>query len=82
MAAMTTKIKVVGVGGCGTNTVVSMIKTGLRGVDFYMVNTDNSHLKDAVDNMLTSEEVEELGEHLKTINIGEKATKGLSLIHI
>lgn len=76
MAATTTKIKVVGVGGCGTNTVVSMIKTGLRGVDFYMVNTDNSHLKDAVDNMLTSEEVEELGEHLKTINIGEKATKG------
>ena len=73
---MTTKIKVVGVGGCGTNTVVSMIKSGLRGVEFYMVNTDNSHLDSAMRTMLTKDEVSELGESLHAINIGEKITKG------
>lgn len=33
-------IKVVGVGGGGTNAVDSMVENGLRGVDFYVVNTD------------------------------------------
>ena len=73
---MTTKIKVVGVGGCGTNTVVSMIKMGLRGVEFYMVNTDKSHLDNAFNNVLTNEERSDLKGSLHTINIGEKATKG------
>nr|MDE7071045.1 cell division protein FtsZ [Clostridia bacterium] len=73
---MTTKIKVVGVGGCGTNTVVSMIKMGLRGVEFYMVNTDKSHLDNAFNNVLTDEERSSLEGNLHTINIGEKATKG------
>lgn len=76
MTAISTKIKVVGVGGCGTNAVVSMIKSGLRGVDFYLVNTDRSHLEAAKNHMLTSDEVAKLGEHFKTINIGEKVTKG------
>lgn len=34
------KIKVVGVGGGGTNAVDSMIESGLRGVEFFVVNTD------------------------------------------
>src|SRR5690606_38050735 len=34
------RIKVVGVGGGGTNAVESMVKSGLRGVEFYVVNTD------------------------------------------
>ncbi|MDE7192180.1 MAG: cell division protein FtsZ [Clostridia bacterium] len=76
MTAMTTKIKVVGVGGCGTNVVVSMIKSGLRGVEFYMVNTDKKHLENCVAKGLTPDEVSELGSALHTINIGEKATKG------
>ncbi len=73
---MTTRIKVVGVGGCGTNTVVSMIKMGLRGVEFYMVNTDKSHLDNAFNNVLTDEERTDLKGSLHAINIGEKATKG------
>lgn len=73
---MTTRIKVVGVGGCGTNTVVSMIKMGLRGVEFYMVNTDKSHLDNAFNNVLTNEERSDLKGSLHVINIGEKATKG------
>ena len=73
---MTTRIKVVGVGGCGTNTVVSMIKMGLRGVEFYMVNTDKSHLDNAFNNVLTDDERSSLEGNLHTINIGEKATKG------
>lgn len=34
------RIKVIGVGGGGTNAVESMVKSGLRGVEFYVVNTD------------------------------------------
>lgn len=35
-----TKIKVVGVGGGGSNAVARMISEGLTGVDFYILNTD------------------------------------------
>lgn len=34
------KIKVIGVGGSGGSAVDRMIKAGIRGVDFYAVNTD------------------------------------------
>ena len=34
------KIKVIGVGGAGTNTVNRMIKSGLTGVEFWVMNTD------------------------------------------
>ncbi|MEI7633767.1 MAG: cell division protein FtsZ [bacterium] len=34
------KIKVVGVGGGGTNAVDSMVESGLKGVDFFVINTD------------------------------------------
>jgi cell division protein FtsZ len=38
--APATKIKVVGVGGGGSNAVARMLSAGLSGVDFYVVNTD------------------------------------------
>ena len=33
-------IKVVGVGGCGSNAVDHMIKNGMQGVEFISMNTD------------------------------------------
>ena len=38
------KIKVIGVGGGGTNAVATMINLGLSGVDFIAANTDNQAL--------------------------------------
>jgi cell division protein FtsZ len=38
------KIKVIGVGGGGTNAVSTMISLGLNGVDFIAANTDNQAL--------------------------------------
>ena len=38
------KIKVVGVGGGGTNAIATMISLGLGGVDFVAANTDNQAL--------------------------------------
>jgi cell division protein FtsZ len=38
------KIKVIGVGGGGTNAVATMINLGLNGVDFVAANTDNQAL--------------------------------------
>lgn len=35
-----TRIKVVGVGGGGSNAVARMLNEGLAGVDFYVINTD------------------------------------------
>jgi cell division protein FtsZ len=34
------RIKVVGVGGGGSNAVARMVKTGFQGVDFIVANTD------------------------------------------
>jgi cell division protein FtsZ len=56
-------IKVVGVGGAGTNAVNRMVDSGLRGVDFIAVNTDKQAL------VLSKAETK--------IQIGEKVTKGL-----
>jgi len=39
------KIKVVGVGGAGCNAIDSMIKSGLKGVEFIAVNTDAQALE-------------------------------------
>ena len=55
-------IKVVGVGGGGTNAVNRMIEAGVRGVEFIAVNTDKQSL-------------EKSGATHK-ISIGEKLTKG------
>lgn len=57
------KIKVIGVGGAGNNAVNHMVKEGLQGVEFYVVNTDIQALDDSpVENKIV---------------IGEKNTRGL-----
>ena len=56
-------IKVIGVGGAGTNAVNRMVDAGLKGVDFIAVNTDKQALK--------------LCKANAQIQIGEKLTKGL-----
>jgi len=40
----TTRIKVVGVGGGGSNAVGRMLQEGLHGIDFYILNTDKQAL--------------------------------------
>ncbi len=39
------KIKVIGVGGCGGNSIKRMIEVGLEGVEFWAMNTDLQVLK-------------------------------------
>ena len=56
------KIKVIGVGGGGNNAVNHMINSGVRGVDFIVINTDKQAL-------IQSKSPEK-------IPIGEKLTKG------
>lgn len=56
-------IKVIGVGGGGSNAVNRMIDSGLQGVDFLVANTETQ----ALDNSKAE---------LK-IQLGEKLTKGL-----
>jgi cell division protein FtsZ len=43
--ALGTRIKVIGVGGGGANAVARMIKEGLTGVEFHILNTDLQALK-------------------------------------
>lgn len=57
------QIKVVGVGGGGSNAVNRMIEEGLKGVEFIAINTDAQALM--------------LSEASERIRIGEKLTKGL-----
>ena len=56
-------IKVVGVGGGGTNAVNRMVEAGIKGVGFIAVNTDRQALL--------------LSDADKTIHIGEEITRGL-----
>ncbi len=56
-------IKVVGVGGGGTNAVNRMIEAGLKGVEFIAVNTDAQALL--------------MSDADYKVHIGEKLTKGL-----
>lgn len=56
-------IKVVGVGGGGTNAVNRMVEAGVRGVEFIAVNTDRQALNTS--------------DADKTIHIGEDLTRGL-----
>ena len=59
----TATIKVIGVGGGGTNAVNRMVDSGIRGVEFVAVNTDRQAL---------------LGSKAASkIQIGEKITRGL-----
>jgi len=57
------KIKVVGVGGGGSNAVNRMIEEGIGGVDFIAINTDAQALM--------------LSDAPQRIQIGEKLTRGL-----
>lgn len=57
------QIKVIGVGGGGNNAVNRMIAAGLRGVEFYSINTDKQALF--------------LSKSNTKIQIGDKLTKGL-----
>ncbi|MDP8899953.1 MAG: cell division protein FtsZ, partial [Actinomycetota bacterium] len=56
-------IKVVGIGGGGTNAVNRMINSGLQGVEFIAVNTDAQALQ--------------MCDADQKIHIGEKITRGL-----
>ena len=56
-------IKVVGVGGGGTNAVTRMVEAGLSGVEFIAVNTDAQALLMAESDM--------------KIQIGSQGTRGL-----
>jgi cell division protein FtsZ len=56
-------IRVVGVGGAGSNAVNRMIIEGVRGVDFIAVNTDNQALS--------------LSDAPVRVRIGDKLTRGL-----
>jgi len=56
-------IKVIGVGGGGSNAINRMIKAGLNGVEFIAMNTDMQSLK--------------LSESPQKLQIGEKLTRGL-----
>ena len=58
-----TKIKVIGVGGGGGNAVNRMIKAGLSGVEFWLMNTDLQVL--------------EYGQTQNRIQLGAKSTAGL-----
>ncbi len=57
------QIKVVGVGGAGNNAINRMISAGLKGVEFYAINTDKQALY--------------MSLAPNKIQIGEKLTKGL-----
>lgn len=57
------KIKVIGIGGAGNNAITRMIEDNVKGVSFYMLNTETGSLKRA----RTS----------NTLQIGVQTTKGL-----
>ncbi|MBM7644271.1 cell division protein FtsZ [Scopulibacillus daqui] len=57
------QIKVIGVGGGGSNAVNRMIESGIQGVEFICVNTDAQALK--------------MSKASVTLQLGEKLTRGL-----
>ena len=57
------KIRVVGVGGSGGNAINRMIESGLQGVEFIAINTDEQDL--------------ELSQASRRIQIGRNVTRGL-----
>jgi cell division protein FtsZ len=59
----TASIRVIGVGGAGSNAINRMIAEGVKGVDFIAVNTDNQALS--------------LSDAPVRVRIGDKLTRGL-----
>ncbi|MGE5708220.1 MAG: cell division protein FtsZ, partial [Bacteroidota bacterium] len=62
-SGVTADIKVIGVGGGGSNAINRMITSGLSGVEFWALNTDAQAL--------------ELSKCEKRLQIGGKLTRGL-----
>ena len=58
-----TEVKIVGVGGGGTNAVNRMVETGVQGVEFIAINTDNQALQMSIAS--------------RKIPIGGRSAKGL-----
>jgi cell division protein FtsZ len=58
-----TEVKIIGVGGGGTNAVNRMVETGVQGVEFVAVNTDNQALQ--------------LSLAMHKVSIGGRSGKGL-----
>ncbi|MEK7136353.1 MAG: cell division protein FtsZ, partial [Patescibacteria group bacterium] len=56
------RIKVIGVGGSGTNAVNHMVNAKVRGVEFVAMNTDAQHLHASVSQ--------------KKVHIGKNLTRG------
>ena len=57
------RIKAIGIGGGGSNAITRMVREGIRGVDFMVMNTDGQALA--------------LAEAPTRVQLGEKLTKGL-----
>jgi cell division protein FtsZ len=57
------QIKVVGVGGSGSNVIDRMVETGVKGIEFVAVNTDTQNLQSS--------------KAQKKIHIGKTITRGL-----
>jgi len=41
---LTTVIRVIGCGGCGSNTIDRLAECGIQGAELYAINTDAQHL--------------------------------------
>lgn len=65
------KIKVIGVGGGGNNTIHSMIKEGIQGVEFIVANTDQQVL-----NQSPADTVLPLGTSAKGLGAGANPEVG------
>ena len=61
--ANTPRIKVIGVGGAGNNAVNRMIQDNVKGVTYYMINTETGTLKRSLTKNI--------------LQIGIETTKGL-----
>ncbi|OYD27086.1 cell division protein FtsZ [Mycoplasma testudineum] len=64
----TASIKIIGVGGSGTNSVNNMIQSNLQGAEFYVANTD----KQALENSLTENRI-----HLGNEGDNKDSARGL-----
>ena len=65
------KIKVIGVGGGGNNTVHSMIKEGIKGVEFIVANTDEQVLNNTI-----ADTIMPLGNSAKGLGAGANPDQG------
>ena len=65
------RIKVIGVGGGGNNTIHSMIREGIEGVDFIVANTDEQVLNNSI-----AKTVLPLGQSAKGLGAGANPEEG------